>query len=220
MAARTNRGTGGAAALSLGLHALALTAMVLGLKATAPLQEGRAVEARLIRRPEPQPPPEPAVHTPGRANPAFSTRLPRALPQPPPEATPVAPPPSAAPAPGPQSTPEAVPKDLAPALRGLLGCEESLRLSLSTEQRQACADRAARQAQTTRPLGPHIPDGKKAEYDRYANCRAKFRERGMPSMNPAANPSSPTNPSPSSINPSYGLNPGVAPAPDWLGCPP
>jgi hypothetical protein len=67
-------------------------------------------------------------------------------------------------------------------LRMTLGCLNQETYHLSPEEREACMQRAAREAQAAADLGPNIPPDKKAEYDRQVACREAYRGGGTPSL--------------------------------------
>ena len=178
-----HRRTAWATGLSLVLHGLALTGMVLGLRVVAPPPEDRAMELRLIPAFEPQPRPEVAHRRPERSNATPSLR-PRPTPQPSSEAPVAALPETPAPAPAPIA--DAGPKGLLPSLSGRLGCDDSVAARLTPEQRQVCANNLARLTLEARPLGLNIPEQKKADYDRYVRCGETYRHAGVPSLNERA----------------------------------
>lgn len=201
-----------ASGLSLVVHVLVLTGMVVGLKVATPPPEERPIELRLIRPFEPQPRPAPSVRIPERVNTAPALR-PRATPQPAPTVPTVTLP--VAPAPAPKA-PEAAPKTYGPEDRrasgpsGKLGCDNPLNIRLTVEQQQACANNQARLTRDAKPLDL-IPADKKAEYDHYEACR-NYRHSGVPGKN-WSNPKDDGLPDgrPSNIDPSYGRNPGIGP---------
>ena len=208
MGAGRQRRAAWATGLSLVLHVLALTGMVVGLRIEGPPPEDRAVELQLIPPSKTTPRPQPAHRQPERGGPATFLG-PHPTPTPPPEAPVLALP--AAPAPGPQ--PEAGPgiglRGLSPSLSGRLGCDSPLGRPLTSEQRQACYDNLARRTRQAPQLALNIPADKKAAYDRYA-CRHEYiRRPKVPSMNPAASQSEPAMPVVSNVNPYYGQDPGV-----------
>ncbi len=176
MRAGRYRRAAGATGLSLVLHVLALTGMVVGLKLATPPPEDRAIEVRLMPPLKLQPPPQPARRQAERAGPATALR-PRPTP-PPPGAPALARPETAAPA----AAPEAVagtglgPNGLAPSLSGRLGCDNALGAHLTPEQRQACEDNLVREALKAPQLGLNIPDVKKAQYDTHIRCRDEYRK--------------------------------------------
>ena len=178
-----HRRTAWATGLSLVVHALALTGMVLGLKIVTPPPGDRAMEVRLMPAFAPQPRQEPAHRRPERSNAAPSVR-PHLAPQSSSGSPITALPETPAPAPAPN--PEAGPKGLLPSLSGRLGCGDSVAARLTPEQRQTCANNLARLAQEARPLGLNIPEQKKADYDRYVRCGETYRHAGVPSMNERA----------------------------------
>jgi hypothetical protein len=140
-----------ATGLSLVLHVLALTGMVVGLKVLTPPPEGRAIEVRLVpspvlrRRPQPARPSaeRPKIAPPLRARPApepSPSAVAAALPQTPP------PPPQARAGPDPQA--------LRNALRGLTGCADPAANHLNREEKEACDRRLA--AARPAPVGPQL----------------------------------------------------------------
>jgi hypothetical protein len=172
-----HRRTAWATGLSLVLHVVILTGMVIGLRvATAPPEE-RAIALQLIPRPpELQPRSEPVQRAPERSTNAAAPLRPHLTPQPPPEASAVTLPEAATPAPN----PGARLRGLLPSLSGRLGCDDAQASRLTPEQRQACANTLARLAQEARPLNIYIPEGKKVDYDRYVHCGEVYRHAGMP----------------------------------------
>jgi len=167
-----------ATGLSLVLHALVLTGMVVGLRVAAPPPENRAIDLQLIPAPELQPRPEPLHRSPERSSAAPPLR-PHFAPQPSSEASALALP--EVPTPAPAATPGAGLKGLLPSLSGRLGCDDSEASRLTPEQRQACANALARLAQETKSLSLNIPDQKKAGYDRYVRCFNDYTRGGVPS---------------------------------------
>ena len=166
-----------ATGLSLVLHGLVLTGMVLGLKVARPPPENPAIELRLIPAPEPRPRPEPAHRSPERSSAAAPLR-PHLAPRPSSEASVPALP--EAPAPGPAPSPGAGSRGLLPSLSGRLGCDDPHASRLTPEQRQACANALARLAREARPLNIFIPEGKQIDYDRYVHCQTVYKHAGMP----------------------------------------
>jgi hypothetical protein len=182
MTSRRHRRTTWATGLSLVLHALALTGMVVGLKVVAPPTEDRAIELHLIPTPRLQPPPESVHRRSGRTSVAAPLRA-RPTPQLPTESPIAAPPEAPAPVPaagiGPQVDGES--KGLLPGFRERLGCDDPAPFHLTTEQRKACVDQLARIAKDAKPLALDIPDQKRAAYDYYVYC-AKLHKGPIPSM--------------------------------------
>jgi hypothetical protein len=163
-----------ATGVSLVLHVLALTGMVLGLRVVAPPPEDRALEVRLVPALEkPQPRPAPVQRSPERANAAAPLR-PHLSQLPSSETSAVTLPETPSPAPAPQA--DTGPKGLLPGLSGRLGCDDSLTFHLTPEQRQACDNNLARLAQEAKPLAPNIPDQKQAQYDTHVRCRDTYRK--------------------------------------------
>jgi hypothetical protein len=204
--------------VSLVLHVLALTGMVVGLKVAQPPPEGRPIEVELIPPPVPQPRPEPARKPQQVARPnALPALRPHLTPQAPAEASvPVLP---ATPAPAPAAPPDSGPKGLLPGLSGKLGCDDPLTFHLTPEQRQVCANNLARLGREARPLELNIPDQKKAAYDRYVHCGKVYRNAGVP-------PSGSNEDGPitgggvhSNQNPTFGTGAGMGHVPSLKECP-
>lgn len=215
MGSGKHRRTAWATVLSVVLHVLALTGMVIGLKIVGPPPEDRAMEVRLIPAPKLQPRPEPAHRSPERSNAAAPLR-PHLAPQPSSEASAVTLPATPAPAPAPQA--DAGPKGLLPSLSGRLGCDDPITFHLTPEQRQACDNRLARLAREARPLAPNIPAEKQADYDRHVRCQKEYRQAGVPPANQVESGQLPGDiPPPSQgIGPNFGLDPGMGRIPK--GC--
>jgi len=169
MAPRRRRRTACAIGLSLVLHVLALTSMVIGLKVLSPPSEGRAVELRLVTLPEVMP----RLETVRRAAPrsAAPSLRQRPAPQPAPEALAAAP----SQTPASAASAEAGGKGLLPGLWGRMGCDDPAAFRLTPEQRQACLGALAQRAATARPLGLNLSDQKKTAFDRYEHCRNYYR---------------------------------------------
>ena len=178
---RERRREAWAAGLSLLLHVLLLTGMVVGLKVLRPPPEGRALEVRLVPALKPRP----------RAR--FADRpLPRPLPgapsQRPPTPQPLPALPTIAapetPAPGSNAGPlaDGTPKGLLPGLRGQLGCNDPDAYRLTTDERRTCAESLARLAPNARSLDLNISASKKAEYDKYEFC-LKMQQGPIPPIN-------------------------------------
>jgi hypothetical protein len=200
-----------AAALSLVLHVLILTGMVIGLKVLKPPAEERAVELQLIRPFERQPPPEPVPQPARKAITAPTVRA-RITPQPSPEGAP----PAAEPAAPPPAPPAAKPQvagppegGVKPSVSGRMGCDDPLGIHLNDQQYQSCANNLAKLGRDAKPLDLNISASKKREYDRVARHQEACREKDVPQMNPDTNPKAPRNPNPSSINPYYGAGAGM-----------
>jgi hypothetical protein len=175
MASKRPRRTALATGLSLVLHVLALTGMVVGLKTVAPPPEDRAVELELI--PALQHQPEPAHEPPGRGRVALPPG-PHLAPAPeaPVATLPEAPTPTPAPQPEAAPQPGAGLKGFSASLSGRMGCDDALGFHLTSAQRQVCDDNLARLAQNAKPLPLlRIPDRKKAAYDRNERCRDFIR---------------------------------------------
>ena len=207
-----------ATGLSLVLHVLALTGMVIGLKVVGPPPEDRAMEVRLVPAlTKPQPRPEPAQRSPERPNPATPLR-PHLTPLPASQASTVTLPQTPAPAPAPAPQADAGPKGLLPGLSGRLGCDDPLTFHLTPEQRQTCDNRLAKLAREARPLAPNIPDEKQADYDRHVRCQKDYRQAGVPPANQVESGQlAGDTPAPSQgIGPNFGLNPGLGRVPK--GC--
>jgi len=177
MGAGRHRRAAWATGLSLVLHVLALTGMVVGLKLTTPPPEDRAIELRLIPPLKLQPRPQPARLQPERASPAPALR-PRPTSSPPPDVPVLALPETAAPVAPPDAGagPGLGPKGLSPSLSGRLGCDNPLGARLTPEQRQACEDNLARETLKAPQFGLNIPDDKKAQYDTHVRCRDTYRK--------------------------------------------
>ena len=162
--------------LSLVLHGLVLTSMVVGLKVLRPLPESRAVEVELVPAPELQSRPAPPLGPPERARNTPPLR-PRPTPRPSPEAPVAAPPETPAPAPRVYGPLPEGPKGMAPSLSGRMGCDDVLGFHVNSAQRQACADNLAKLGREAKPFELDIPDDKKAEYDRHVRCNRDYTER-------------------------------------------
>lgn len=140
MASRKHQQAVWATGLSLVLHVLVLTGMVLGLKTLAPRPENRAIELRLIPAPQSQFRPEPSRRQRERSNATLRLR-PRLTQQPSSEDAITALP--GTPMPTPAPNPDAGPKGLLPSLSGRLGCADPAAYRLSREERAACDQRLA-----------------------------------------------------------------------------
>jgi hypothetical protein len=198
--------------VSLVLHGLVLTGLVIGIKGLAPTPEERAIELRLIPAFEPQPQPRPeTAHQSPRAPNALQPLRPHLTPQPLSEVPTLALPETAAPAPVPSQG--LGPRGLLPSLSGRLGCDLQDR-RLTPEQRQVCANNLVRLAREARPLGPNIPDNKKAGYDRYVRCSQDYRRAGVPLMDPAASGNFGDGVPPSNVDPYYDMGAGLGNAPN------
>jgi hypothetical protein len=210
--ARTAWATG----LSLVLHILALTGMVIGLRVAQPLPESRPIELQLLSRPpDLRPRPEPAHRAAERSTTAAAPLRPHLTPQPSPEVSAVTLPYTPAP---PPTNPGAGLRGLLPSLSGRLGCDDPITFHLTPEQRQACDNRLAKLARETKPLAPNIPDEKQADYDRHVRCQKEYRQAGVPSANQVESGQLPGDtPAPSQgIGPHFGLDPGMGRIPK--GC--
>lgn len=171
-----------AAGLSLVLHGLVLTGMVVGLRVLTPPPESPTVEVELIPARPLQPRPEPA-RRPSEHTGAGAPPKPRPTPTPAPEMPVAAPPETPAPAPKVYGPLPERPKGLAPSLSGRMGCEDVLGFHVNSAQRQACADNLARLGRETKPFDLDIPDRKKAEYDHDVHCLRDYTARpGIPPM--------------------------------------
>ena len=60
-----------------------------------------------------------------------------------------------------------------------LGCLNPETYHLSAQEREACLQRAAREAQAARDLGPNIPPDKMAEYDRRGRLPQRRQSRRL-----------------------------------------
>jgi hypothetical protein len=171
-----------AAGLSLLLHVLALTGMVVGLKVLAPPPEGRTVELRLVAPLELQPRPEPMRRAPARR--AAAALLPQRPTVQPPSENPL---PAAPETPAAQTSPglqaDAGAKGLLPGFRGVLGCHDAA-FRLSRDERRACADYLAHASRNAPQLALDIPARKLAEYDKYERCLKLQQTAPVPSLNP------------------------------------
>jgi hypothetical protein len=144
--------------------------MVIGLKTVRAAPDGRAVELELLPAPPPRPEPTHKSAERGHAAPR-----PHAAPALSPIAT--APDtPTFAPAPKTESGPQAAAglKGLSPSLSGRMGCDDAAGFHMTPAQRQVCAGRLARLAQTAQPLDLNIPNRQRSAYDRYERCRDFF----------------------------------------------
>jgi hypothetical protein len=144
MGARRRNAAGGLA-LSLLAHALALTALIAGLRVYQPPAATPPIELQLLPPLFAQRPPVKPVPS----KPAASTRA--AAPAAPPSASAVA----AAPAARPVETPEpsiANAEQLRGVLRGLLGCDRPA--TLKEDERRACDQRASRPAMALSTVDP------------------------------------------------------------------
>jgi hypothetical protein len=212
MASGRHRRSAWAAVLSLVLHGLALTGMVVGLRVLAPPPETRALELRLVFAPVLRTRPEPAHRPPERANVAAPLKLSRA-PQPPTEAPVPALPDTPTPTPsrpGIGAQADGASHGLLPGFRERVGCNDPGAFHLTAEQRQACADDLARLARDARLLALNIPERKKTAYDRYERCLYLKQTAAVPSLDPN-DPSSGadvTGP-PSNVNPTFHTNAGM-----------
>lgn len=206
---RKRRRAAWATALSVVLHVLALTGMVVGLKVVEPPPEERAMELTLVRPLEPVRTPRPVERSPERAAvaPALKPRRPpQVSPSAPAAALPETPAPPAAPKRDYGPKVESGPDDY--ALSGKMGCDDPLGMKLTPAQRQACAGKLGRLVQGMKPLD-NIPERARRDFDRTASCQENRRARNVPQMNPAAGAEPSANPNPSNINPYYGANVGI-----------
>ena len=206
---RRRRRAAWATGLSLVLHVLALTGMVVGLKVAKPPPEDRAIELTLLAPPQLERTPRPVERSPERA-----AAAPVLKPHAPPQVSPAAPVTALPETPAPPAAPK---RDYGPkvetgpddyALSGKMGCDDPLGMKLTPAQRQICAGKLGRLAQDAKPLD-NIPEGKRRDFDRTARCQDNRRARNVPQMNPATGASAPDNPNPSNINPYYGANVGI-----------
>lgn len=208
-ASRKHRLTAWATGLSLVLHGLILTGMVIGLKVLKPPPEEQALELRLVRPFEPQAPPEPPVPQASRRTAAAPSGPARVRPPPSPPQPPAAQP-EAAPSPAPVAKAQAGPPDVRkPSVSGRMGCDDVLERRMTEEQRQACVNDLARLAREAKPLDLNIPDRKKAEYDRVARCQEARRRSAVPSLGQIDPGSVPAPGAVSNINPAYNTNTGL-----------
>jgi hypothetical protein len=214
MASGRHRRSAEAAILSLVLHGLVLTGMVLGLRVLAPPPEGRAIELRLVPAPELRIHLQPAHRRPERTNVAAPVQRRRAPPLPTEAAIPAlpdTPAPTLTPRPGIGAQADGASQGLLPGFRERVGCNDPGVFHLTTEQRRACADDLARLARDARPLALDIPIRKQADYDRYERCLYLKRTAAVPSLDPN-DPSSGavvTSMPPSNVNPTFHTNVGM-----------
>jgi hypothetical protein len=209
---RRRRRAAWASGLSLILHALALTGMVVGLKVAKPPPEDRAIELQLIPPPQLQRTPKPVAQAPERAE-AAPILKPHLPPQIAPSAPVAALPEAPTPAPAAPKR-DYGPKEVGPddyALSGKMGCDDPLGMKLTPAQRLVCAGKLGRLAKDAKPLD-NIPESKRREYDAVARHQEACRQREVPLLNPDTNPNATRNPNPSSINPYYGAGTGMAPS--------
>jgi hypothetical protein len=179
---RRRRRAAWAAGLSLVLHALALTGMVVGLAVLKPPPEHRAVDVRLFPAFEPQPRPEPFHRSPPHGDAAAPSPR-RADVQAPPESPSAAEPEASAPQSDIGAQAGAESKGMAPGFRGLLGCNDSA-IRLTTEERRGCAQSLGRLARNGPQLALNISARKKAEYDKYERCLKLQQTAAVPSLDP------------------------------------
>lgn len=179
MASLKSRRTAWATGLSLLLHVLVLTGMVMGLRVAVAPPEDRAVEVRLVPPIAERPRPSPRRAQPTPERPTAGPPLRPHLAPPPPVAVATTPlPQAAAPAePQPQIRFQAGPL---PTLNGKLGCDDPMSIHLTTEQRAVCDNRLAKLAKEARPLDINIGDKAKAEFDRNRHCREVYTRGGIP----------------------------------------
>ena len=67
-----------------------------------------------------------------------------------------------------------------------LGCLNPETYHLNAQEREACLQRAAREAQAARDLGPNIPPDKMAAYDHAVACHNAGKGGAMPSLSDAS----------------------------------
>lgn len=179
-----------ASAISLGLHALFLAAMVLGLRAVAPPPEAPPIQVQLIpplpllqQRSAPArapPPPTLERHEPRtELRPHFAPPPPVVAPTPPPVALP-APQPKREKA-GPLLDESNGDKGWRPTLTGRLGCEDPASFHLNEGQRAVCQNNVGETARRARPLDLDISDENKAAFDHAARCHEAYGRGGIPS---------------------------------------
>jgi hypothetical protein len=181
MTVRKRRRAAWATGVSLGLHALFLAAMVLGLRVAVPPPEERALEVRLVPALQPPPPPrpEPVRPPPPPERPAVGPS-PRPRPTPLPSVpVPTVPLPEAAPPASPPKV-EFGPSGVLPSLSGRLGCDDPLTYHLTPEQRTVCDNRLARIAREAKPLDLNISAEAKAEFDRRTRCHDSSTRGALP----------------------------------------
>jgi hypothetical protein len=205
MGAGKHRRAAWATGVSLVLHVLVLTGMVIGLKVARPPPENQPIDVQLIPPPELQPRPQPARRAPERSTTSATPLRPHLTPQPPPEVPVLALPGTPAPAPAPAFGSGS--KGLLPSLSGRLGCDDAQAVHLTREQHQACVSNLARLAQEAKPLNIYIPEGKQIDYDRYVHCQTVYKHAGMPSSG-SHDPSTP------------GSIAGLGYVPSFAECPP
>jgi len=216
MVRRNRKRAAWATGLSLILHVVMLTGMVVGLKVVLPPPEERAMEVSLVspltpppRRPPPPPPPSPAPPRPAPAPPL----RPHLTPQPQAPAPGVAAPP-APPAAPPSAPPARVygpPADgVKPSLSGRVGCDDDplRRKELSESQKQACANNLAELTRNAKPLGFTMSDLKEKEFDKGVACRRALRGGSAPSSDST------------DFLPNHSVQPpGLGPTPSLKDCP-
>ena len=176
--------TAWATGLSLALHVLMLTGMVVGLKVVAPPEEDRAVELTLVR-PLVPPPPKPVSVTPqpktSRPAPSLS---PRSTPQPPATVPTVAAPPAPAPAPAPPPREVAGPfvndNGFKGSVTGRMGCDDPLQIHLTDAQKQVCANNLVQRAKEAKDLGLAMAAAKEKEFDHERACHRAYTAQGTP----------------------------------------
>ncbi len=211
MAFGRRKQTAWATGLSLVLHVLVLTGMVLGLKVVTPPPEERAMEVRLL---QPPPLPEVAARPPAtpqeaQASPVLKPHVtPRPAPSVPGVALPEVKAPPAPPAPLLQPYGPVQSGGLKPGLSGRMGCDAPLGFKLDEAQKQACANNMAERAREAGSLGFAMNAAKERRFDRNANCRQAMHAAGIPT---AAD---------TEFLPQHSaLPPGLVPTPSFKDCP-
>jgi len=214
-----------ATGLSLLLHVLALTGMVVGLRVVQPPPEQRAMDVTLVppidfkpRPQKPQPAAERAAPTP------LPILKPHIAPRVPPQAPPAVPttPAPATPAPAP-AKPEGPARVYGPvegsgggSTSGKLGCDDFLGFHLTGAQRETCLQNLARLGKNANPIDL-IPADKLAEYERYSRCRETYKDVAGVPLGGAAGPGQvESGARGSNINPLFNTNAGLRTKPK--GC--
>jgi hypothetical protein len=179
MGSRKRERAAWATGLSLILHVLMLTGMVVGLKIEKPPPEGQTMEVRLVLPPRKPPPPVPSASSPQKS-PAGPPLRPHLAPPAPATVQGLPLPEAAPPGPAPAPSPSAGPQGLMPSLSGRLGCDDPLTFHLTPAQRQTCANNMAERARAAPQLALNIPGRKQEDYDRNVRCHAAYGKAAMP----------------------------------------
>ena len=208
---RRRKRTAWATGLSLVLHVLMLTGMVVGLKVTLPPPEERDMEVSLVPPlvrpviPPTRPPSTPSA--PARqAPPAVQALRPHIAPLPPASApTTSLPEVKAPPEQKPQVYGPVVSDDgMRPSVSGRMGCDDPLGIRLTESQKQVCANNLTERTKAAKALELNIQEANKAAFDRNRRCRDVYTRQGIPGSAQAG---------------SGGSIPGLGNVPSFKDCP-